>query len=198
MGRTIPAFQMVISEEIAHAIRTFGKKLPKREKLLMLETLQLCDKNSQACSAAVKLVPMRSMMLAIILEREKQFQKMFETLGRVNLAAEEEIKKSTTPAYSTLFLLTNEEADKETEKLGPASKKLLNEVKSWRSFAQALRIEDRRLLNRMLENIWSFDGVVESCKEGYETEAFLLGLLVLQQKTIDHLEKIITEKKADG
>ena len=80
MGRTIPAFQMVISEEIDRAMRTFGKKLPKREKLLLLETLQLCDKNSQACSAAVKLVPMRSMLLAVILEREKQLQKMLELL----------------------------------------------------------------------------------------------------------------------
>ena len=67
---------MVISEEINRVLRTFGKNLPKREKLLLLETLQLCDKNSQACSAAVKLVPMRSMMLAVILEREKQLEKM--------------------------------------------------------------------------------------------------------------------------
>jgi len=72
---------MVISAEIDRAIRTFGKNLPKREKLLLLETLQLCDKNSQACSAAIKLVPMRSIMLAIILEREKLLEKMLELLG---------------------------------------------------------------------------------------------------------------------
>ena len=73
---------MVISEEINRVLRTFGKNLPKREKLLLLETLQLCDKNSQACSAAVKLVPMRSMMLAVILEREKQLEKMLGYLER--------------------------------------------------------------------------------------------------------------------
>lgn len=71
---------MVISSEIDRVVRTFGKRLPKREKLLLLETLQLCDKNSQACSAAVKLVPMRSIMLAVILEREKQLEKMLEAL----------------------------------------------------------------------------------------------------------------------
>jgi hypothetical protein len=71
---------MVISQEISHAMQTFGKKLPKSDKLLLLETLQLCDKNSQACSAAVKLVPMRSIMLAIIIERERQLQKMLEFL----------------------------------------------------------------------------------------------------------------------
>jgi hypothetical protein len=73
---------MVISEEINRVLRAFGKNLPKREKLLLLETLQLCDKNSQACSAAVKLVPMRSMMLAVILEREKQLEKMLGYLER--------------------------------------------------------------------------------------------------------------------
>jgi hypothetical protein len=71
---------MVISSEIDRAVRTFGKRLPKREKSLLLETLELCDKNSQACSAAVKLVPMRSIMLAVILEREKQLEKMSELL----------------------------------------------------------------------------------------------------------------------
>lgn len=76
MGRTIPSFQMVISGEIDRVLRTFGKNLPKRDKLLLLETLQLCDKNSQACSAAVKLVPMRAILLAIILEREKQLEEM--------------------------------------------------------------------------------------------------------------------------
>jgi len=72
---------MVISEETNRTMRTFGKKLPKMEKLLLLETLQFCDKNSQACSAAVKLVPMRSIMLAIILERERQLERMLDFLG---------------------------------------------------------------------------------------------------------------------
>ncbi len=61
-------------------MQTFGKKLPKREKLLLLEMLQFCDKNSQACSAAVKLVPMRSVMLAVILEREAQLESLLQTV----------------------------------------------------------------------------------------------------------------------
>jgi hypothetical protein len=67
---------MVISEEIARVMRTFGKKLSKKEKLVLLEMLQFCDKNSQACSAAVKLVPMRSVLLAVILERERRLQSL--------------------------------------------------------------------------------------------------------------------------
>jgi len=71
---------MVISQEITRVMQTFGKKLPKREKLLLLEMLQFCDKNSQACSAAVKLVPMRSVLLAVILEREVQLESLLENV----------------------------------------------------------------------------------------------------------------------
>jgi hypothetical protein len=74
-------------------------------------------------------------------------------------------------------------------------RKLQQEVESWRPFAKALRLEDRQLLNRMLEKIWAFDSVVENSKEGYETEAFLLSLLILQQKTIDHLEAMLAKRK---
>ena len=71
---------MVISQEITRMMQIFGKKLPKREKLLLLETLQFCDKNSQACSAAVKLVPIRSVLLAVILEREAQLESLLENV----------------------------------------------------------------------------------------------------------------------
>lgn len=67
--------------------------------------------------------------------------------------------------------------------------KLVDEADSWRSFAEALRSEDRQLLRRMLEKIWTFKDAVENCKEGYETEAFLLSLLISQQKTIDLLDQ---------
>ena len=98
-------------------------------------------------------------------------------------------KKQKGLASSALFLVKKE--DKKPEKLEVRRQKLLDEVESWKSFAQALRIEDRRLLNSMLEKIWPFDSAVENCKEGYETEAFLLGLLILQQKMIDRLEELI-------
>jgi len=62
-------------------MQTFGKKLSKREKMLLLEMLQFCDKNSQACSAAVKLVPMRSMMMAVVLEREGQLDSLLQKAG---------------------------------------------------------------------------------------------------------------------
>jgi hypothetical protein len=85
--------------------------------------------------------------------------------------------------------------EEESGKKAAEKEKLQFELESWRSFAKALRLEDRQLLNRMLEKIWSFNGAVENSKRGYETEAFLLSLLILQQKTIDRLEEKVAEKK---
>jgi len=100
-------------------------------------------------------------------------------------------KKLRDQKTATLFPTVVEKSrEKAAEK-----EKLLFEVESWRSFAKALRLEDRQRLNRMLEKIWSFNGAVENSKRGYETEAFLLGLLILQQKTIDRLEEMAAEKK---
>jgi hypothetical protein len=102
-------------------------------------------------------------------------------------------RKQKRPAAS--FFLVNREEEKETKPVAE-HRKLLDEIESWRAFMQALRLQDRQALNQLLEKIWAFDNVVENCKEGYETEAFLLSLLILQQKTIDRLERI-GEKKAD-
>jgi len=113
------------------------------------------------------------------------------------LPIEEEKTKEGKRRFSAFFLLEkkSEKEAKRNSNAGRRKNKLLDEVESWRSFAQALRIEDRRLLNSMLEKIWEFESAVESCKEGYETEAFLLGLLILQQKTIDYLEGLVAAAK---
>jgi len=97
-----------------------------------------------------------------------------------------------------MLFLVEENLEKLTNEQSPktGNKKLRDEVESWRSFARALRIEDRQVLNQMLERIWSFDAAVENCKEGYETEAFLLGLLILQQKAIDYLEEMAEKLKS--
>lgn len=113
-----------------------------------------------------------------------------------NLATEKMTKrknKIVVPPSSTLFPI--EEDEKGSSKNDDEKKLLQFEIESWRPFAKALRLEDRQLLNRMMEKIWPLESAVESAKEGYETEAFLLALLILQQKTIDRLEEMLTEKK---
>ena len=70
-----------------------------------------------------------------------------------------------------------------------ARPKLVEEVDSWNAFAKALRLEDRKLFQEMVEKSWSYADAVESSREENVTEAFLLSLLISQQKTIDKLEE---------
>ncbi len=107
---------------------------------------------------------------------------------------ETDLQKPKRPA-SSLFLVKNTEAEKEPVELGTKKGKLLEEVESWEAFTHSLRLQDRQVLKQLLENIWAFDDMVEKCKEGYDTEAFLLSLLILQQKTIDQLESLVERKK---
>jgi hypothetical protein len=65
--------------------------------------------------------------------------------------------------------------------------KLVEEIQSWKSFAKALRREDRQLFHAMVEKIWNHAEAVENSREGDVTEAFLLSLLISQQKIIDQL-----------
>ena len=77
LGRTIPSFRMVIDQEIEVLARTFGKKLPdKEERKLLRDTLQLCKRHSHSCSESVRLVPMHSILLAILLEQEKSLNEI--------------------------------------------------------------------------------------------------------------------------
>jgi hypothetical protein len=72
---------MVIGQEIDRIMRTFGKGLySKKEKELLNETLQLCEHYSHACSKAVKLVPMRSILMAIVLEHEKRLEALAQEM----------------------------------------------------------------------------------------------------------------------
>jgi hypothetical protein len=72
---------MIIGQEIDRVMRTFGKGLSsKKEKELLNETLQLCEHYSYACSMAVKLVPMRSILMAIVLEHEKKLQGLLQEI----------------------------------------------------------------------------------------------------------------------
>ncbi len=77
---------MVIGQEIDRIIRTYGKALSsKQEKELLNQTLQLCEKYSYACSKAVKLVPMHSILMAIILAHEKEIELMAQELEELRL-----------------------------------------------------------------------------------------------------------------
>ncbi len=89
MGRTIPSFEMIIAQEIDRIMRTVGKTFPKKqEKELLNQTLQLCENYSYACSKALKLIPVRSILMAIILDQEKQLQTLEQKLEEEELRIE--------------------------------------------------------------------------------------------------------------
>ena len=85
MGRTIPSFEMIIGQEINRMMRTFGKKLSKEEKNLLYRTLQCSEYYSFACSKAVKLIPMRSILMAIVLEHEKKIRSLTQEIEEMRV-----------------------------------------------------------------------------------------------------------------
>ncbi|MHB1907565.1 MAG: hypothetical protein ACYCQJ_01690 [Nitrososphaerales archaeon] len=86
MGRTIPSFEMIIGQEINRVNRTFGKKLTsKQEREILNQTLNLCEHYSYACSKALKLVPMRSILMAITLDHEKKIQLLMQELEEMRI-----------------------------------------------------------------------------------------------------------------
>jgi hypothetical protein len=77
---------MVIGQEIDRVMRTFGKALSsKQQKEVLNQTLQQCEYYSWACSKAVKLVPMRSILMGIILGHEREMQSIGQDLEIVRV-----------------------------------------------------------------------------------------------------------------
>ncbi|MDG6999543.1 MAG: hypothetical protein JRN15_10555 [Nitrososphaerota archaeon] len=61
------------------------------------------------------------------------------------------------------------------------------EVESWRPFWASLRKEDREMFERALDLIWDYADAIESSseREMNSTEAFLLSVILAQQKIIE-------------
>jgi hypothetical protein len=73
-----------------------------------------------------------------------------------------------------------------------ARSKLREEIDSWLSFVESLKPEDKQLFNDMVHEAQNYLDFVEYCEgDNNTTEAFLLGLLVSNQKTINSLSKRI-------
>lgn len=66
---------------------------------------------------------------------------------------------------------------------------LPREIESWKGYAQALRIEDRRIFQRMLERCYRYAAAVNTKPEALSTEALLMSILLEQEKEIERLEK---------
>jgi hypothetical protein len=79
---------MIIAREIDRVMRSYGSALPSRqEKACLNQTMQSCENYSYACSKALKLVPIRSIMFAIILDQEKEMQSITQDLEAMEIEA---------------------------------------------------------------------------------------------------------------
>ena len=79
MGRTVPSFRIIIDSEVK-TVRTFyGKKLENRmDQERLNQILSLSKRHSHACSEAVRLFPLESILMAVLLERQKIIDRLLQ------------------------------------------------------------------------------------------------------------------------
>jgi hypothetical protein len=72
-----------------------------------------------------------------------------------------------------------------------ASRRLKQEIDSWRPYAEALRQDDRELFRDMMNEISSgYREAIDMAERGYDTEALMMSILLKQQKTINWLANL--------
>jgi hypothetical protein len=75
---------------------------------------------------------------------------------------------------------------------------LPREIESWKGYAQALRMDDRQLFQRMLERCYRYAAAVNAKPEALSTEALLMSILLEQEKEIERLEKAKYDSNTGG
>ena len=73
---------MVIDAEASSLSTHYGKKLEnKRDAARLNQMLSLSRRHSHACSEAVRLFPIQSILMAILLERQKIIEKIITDMS---------------------------------------------------------------------------------------------------------------------
>jgi hypothetical protein len=77
---------------------------------------------------------------------------------------------------------------------------IIEELDSWKRFADALRGEDRALFNEMLRLCYEYFPAIQARDSPFPAEALFMSLLLVQHKTIvwlaSEVEKLKAEKDA--
>ena len=75
--------------------------------------------------------------------------------------------------------------DDTQDRLNSRTKK---EIDTWRTYAEALRLDDRQTLRDMLSSVLtSYAEAINSAERGYDTESLLMSIVLDQQKMINWL-----------
>ncbi len=75
---------MMIDQEINRVLKTYGSALERNEKRSLVEILDLSKRHSDACSEAVRLVPMHAILMTVLLEREKILLKLMQEVNELS------------------------------------------------------------------------------------------------------------------
>lgn len=79
------------------------------------------------------------------------------------------------------------------------SRRLKEEIDSWRPYAEALRQEDREVFRDMLNGVGaSYSEAVDRAERGYDTEAVMMSILLSQQKTINWLSNFLKRMREES
>ena len=77
--------------------------------------------------------------------------------------------------------------------------RLKEEIDSWRSYADALRKEDRDIFREMLNSVSaSYGEAIDLAERGYDTEAVMMRILLNQQKTINWLSNFLKRLREES
>ena len=74
---------MMINQEVNRVLKTYGGALEKKERRKLEEILDLSKKHPDACSEAVRLVPMHAILMTVVLEREKKLHELLQDVGEL-------------------------------------------------------------------------------------------------------------------
>jgi hypothetical protein len=74
---------------------------------------------------------------------------------------------------------------------------IIEELDSWRRFADALRADDRELFREMLRLCHEYFPAMQARDSPFPTEALFMSLLFVQHKTIVWLAKEVERMKAE-
>ena len=69
----------------------------------------------------------------------------------------------------------------------PQDDLLAKEIQSWKSFGDTLRLKERKLFNKMLEQCYCHIRAINAKGEPYATESLLLSLILTQHQMIEFL-----------
>jgi hypothetical protein len=74
---------------------------------------------------------------------------------------------------------------------------IIEELDSWRRFADALRADDKNLFGEMLRLCYEYFPAMQAKDSPFPTEALFMSLLLAQHKTILWLAKEVERVKAE-